>query len=144
MGTDRDIFDNDEKSRLEALRSAMDSAKDAIKACILINGGAAGALLVFMGHLATARDNQAIRDLAGSLGWFLGGLVAAILAHGMAYASHLNLFRSSQRKWKVYRGFAVGLTLLSMVLFGRGGYSAYSGFFATAKRPPPAPVLKID
>ena len=54
----------DEKIRLESLRSAMESAKDApIKACILINGGAAGALLVFMGHLATARDNQAIRDL---------------------------------------------------------------------------------
>jgi hypothetical protein len=134
----------DEKIRLEALRSAMESAKDAIKACILINGGAAGALLVFMGHLATARDNQAIRDLAGSLIWFMIGLVVAILAHGLAYASHLNLARYPTKKnWKHYRRCAVGLTLSSIILFWFGGYFAYSAFVATAKRPPPTPTLEI-
>ena len=41
-----------EKSRLEGLRSARESAKDAIKACILINVGAAGGLLASMGSLS--------------------------------------------------------------------------------------------
>ena len=78
------------KARLESLRSAMESAKDAIKACLLINGGAAGGLLAFMGHLATVGNDRLIRGLLVSLLLFGGGLITAIIAHGTAYASHLN------------------------------------------------------
>lgn len=142
--TEVDEFEG-EKGRLESLRSAMDSAKDAVRARILINGGAAGGLLVFMGHLAAARDNQAIRDLAGTLIWFMVGLVVAILAHGTAYASHLNFFRAPrQRTWRGYRAITAVLIIASLGLFTKGGISASRAFFQTAKRPPPAPVLKVD
>ena len=136
-----------EKARLEALRSAMESAKDAIKACILINGGAAGALLVFMGHLASVRDERLIRALAGSLRWFMIGLIAAIVAHWMAYASNLNFSRDPQQQtlkmWKIYRRLAIALIAFSVGFFGYGGYSAYRAFLATA-RVPPAPTLTIE
>jgi hypothetical protein len=35
----------------ELLRSAMDSAKETVKSCLLINGGATIAVLTFIGHL---------------------------------------------------------------------------------------------
>ena len=87
-----------EKARLEALRSAMESAKDAIKACLLINGGAAGGLLAFMGHLATVGNDLLIRGLLVSLLLFGGGLITAIIAHGTAYASHFNFARFPTQK----------------------------------------------
>jgi hypothetical protein len=43
--------------RLELLRSALESAKDTIKACLLINSGAAVALVAFTGHLVTEKSS---------------------------------------------------------------------------------------
>ena len=122
-----------EKSRLEALHYAFDSAKEGIKACIFINGGAAGALLVFMGHLATVGNDRLIRSLVSSLIPFGLGLVVGIGAHGAAYASNLNFARDPQgKKWKIYRRWTVGVTLLSILLFAVGGYYAYRAFFEGA------------
>ena len=56
-----DLYDADEeKIRFVALQSAHESARDAIKGCLLINSGAAGALLVFIGHLATVKNEVLI------------------------------------------------------------------------------------
>jgi hypothetical protein len=64
----------------------------ALRMVLLINGGAAVALLSFMGNLKDQR--QAI---AGALAWFAWGVVAAALALGLAYATNfcaVGIYRS--------------------------------------------------
>jgi hypothetical protein len=77
-----------QQERLECLRSALESAKETIKACLLINSGTAVALLAFMGHLITEKQLQLFAELTPSLWWFISGVIAAILAHASAYSSN--------------------------------------------------------
>jgi len=134
-GAMADTQDIDEKIRLETLRCAIEHARDAIKACILINGGGAGALLAFMGHLATAGNYRLIRGLLASLALLGGGLMTGIFAHVTAYASYWNLSGNPKEpKWRCYRAVTLGLTLTSLLLFALGGICAYRAFFETAKQ----------
>jgi hypothetical protein len=68
-----------------------------------------------------------------SLLLFGGGLIAAIIAHAMAYASHLNFGREPHEKnWKIYRRLAVFVTAASIILFAVGGACADRAFFERA------------
>src|ERR1044072_3878261 len=75
----------DQRIQSQALRSAMENIRDAIKSCLLINIGAAGALLVFIGNIATVKDKSPangalVLNLAFSFYPFIAGAVAAIAA----------------------------------------------------------------
>jgi hypothetical protein len=48
---------------LEATKAANKAAEDALKAVTLLNGGAAVAMLAFIGHLASTRGDQATLTL---------------------------------------------------------------------------------
>lgn len=115
---------------LEIARNAMDSAKETIKSCILINGGAALAILTFIGHVVTQGDKYRglIPQLAHSLGWFEAGLVAAILGHGSSYGSNLYFAWGPWQRGQRYRILALACTIASICFFVVGSCQGYQAF----------------
>lgn len=118
----------EDTDKTEILRSAMDSAREMIKACLLINSGAAVALLAFTGQLLTKDTYHAlITELLPSLNWFVAGIVGAILAHGMSYTTNL-LFWRGYVQGQTCRIIAGVLTLVSVGSFIIGCYSVSRSF----------------
>lgn len=56
-------YDADVQTSLEATKAANKSAADALRAVTLLNGGAAVAMLAFIGHLASTRVDPLTLDL---------------------------------------------------------------------------------
>jgi hypothetical protein len=124
--------------------AAINGGNLALRMVLLINGGAAVALLSFMGSLKDQR--QAI---ASALAWFAWGVVAAALALGLAYATNFCVAGTARsmthwyeppyvrygpqtalwRRWNL--GFHIGAVLAgigALVLFVMGMLRVKSAF----------------
>jgi hypothetical protein len=123
----------EDEAKPEMLRSAMESAKETIKACLLIDAGSAAALIAFMGHLTTQKEFQLVEKLAPSNLWFVGGVFAAMLGHGFSYLSNLFFVFWPDRRGDYCRYIAVGVTALSMVFFAVGACKATAALSLISK-----------
>jgi hypothetical protein len=103
----------------------------ALKSAILINGGAATAILAFIGHIWNSGALPKIVDnLACSLLLFVSGVLLAAVASGTTYLS-TDLY--SGKFHKCGRAVAAASCLLvsfSYFSFGYGAYIAYKAFLA--------------
>jgi hypothetical protein len=113
-------------SNLELFKSVISTAKILINSLILINGGAAVALLAFIGHLATAPSSSAsVSDFAAVLLWFVVGVGAAALFAGFVCLSQ----KAYSSKWQRFGHVTVVVSVLtaiaSFVAFGLGAYNTY-------------------
>lgn|SRR5262249_10710794 len=85
--------------------SAVRGGDAALRAALLINGGAAVSVLAFIGGLA-AQDRiklDQLKGVAGSLGLFAFGVVAAVLGMGFAYFTNYTVaaqINSYERLWE--------------------------------------------
>ena len=126
------------QARLEMLKSTMEAAHSALKASLIVNGGAAVALLAFVGNVWTKSQTAAVAHaLATSVGWFSGGVLLAGLA---TFATYFTQFFYSREHKKTGIGFhigAVGFVALSYVAFGLGVFSAYGAFLDHLVPKPP-------
>ena len=83
--------DNNFEHRKLANEAAVNNANIALRTLVLINGGAAIALLAFIGTIVTSPSlSQAgsIATLTLPLLWFGGGVVATVMAMIFAYVTH--------------------------------------------------------
>src|SRR6266404_3904086 len=81
-------YEADVQRSLEANRTGNASGRDAIKATTLVNGGAAVAMLAFLGHLASiGADPTTIIEFARALRWFVIGTLLCVLASGITYVA---------------------------------------------------------
>jgi hypothetical protein len=147
----------DTQRSLEMFRAGTTTGTETIKAAILINGGAAVAVLAFIGHLvAIHAPSAAVMNFAWPLALFVIGVLASALASGITYVVHwcyvtaLNYEFAGKKArrddkddvakpneqsakrwnriaWRVNLG-AVFLVVLSLCLFGAGCYRAYQAF----------------
>ena len=74
----------------QANESAIKTSETALKAALIVNGGATVSILAFVGGLVGNRlvrvsDLQAVSE---SLSAFAAGVAVAVLAHGFAYVTH--------------------------------------------------------
>jgi hypothetical protein len=91
-------------SRLDQMNEAAIKAGDAaLRAGLLINGGAAVSVLAFIGNLATKEPiaGSQLSRVASSLEIFAAGVFAAVVGMGLSYLTHLSdaEYRASL-KWK--------------------------------------------
>lgn len=111
---------NDEKAigGLEPflLGPAMDSAKEALKSLLLINGAAAVALLTFIGHLVAQGHYQFIEAFVPPAVSFVIGIALVPLTHGFSYAANL-LFAKSDPFAKSVRNCCYCYSYLFLTLF---------------------------
>lgn len=120
----------------ETFKSLITISLDIFKGLILINGGAAAGMVATLDKLTKVIPIGAVQ---ASMGFFVGGLLAAVVASSCAYFTQLALHeenmgreaRGNHRKWVI----AVTIFCISsMVCFGVGGLVA-----ALSIRPAPCP-----
>jgi hypothetical protein len=127
-------------SARELFKSVIAMATLTIKSLILINGGAAVALLAFIGHLATAEttetSGQAINAFAAPLLWFVIGVGTAAFFAGFVaaaqklYAEPIYAAEGSKKKrLKSWGNASVVISILfglcSLLAFAVGSCFAY-------------------
>lgn len=118
--------------QLENFRSVIILGQSAMKSVILINGGAAVALLAFLGHAISAKlPVTLVAPIAQSLFLFVVGVILASVSLGTTYASQM--FYALTGKAAHYLGVVfhlatVLLTICAYIWFFRGAYHAISGF----------------
>ena len=110
----------DHEGRLEMFRSVITSGQAAIKSSFLLNGGAAVAMLAFIGHLAQFKPEK-VSAFSACLLPFAYGVLAIAVTSGLTYLSQW--FYSSTHSLALRVGF--WLNILCILL----GFSSY-GFFA--------------
>ena len=115
---------------LEMFRSVIASGQGFLKASFVLNGGAALALLAFIGHLA-AVDPDSIAEFVFSLSVFAGAVFAVASNYGVTYLSQW--LYAGKKDWmqKVGFGFNIAAIVLgatSVLLFGWGMFEARNAF----------------
>jgi hypothetical protein len=115
---------------LQMLRAVITTGQSGLKSSVLINGGAAVALLGFIGGIWPKVESPSILEaLATSLIHFVFGVLSAAVATGFTYlsqAGYANEFgRSSRFIGRAGHIIAVLGVLCAYVLFGRGAWLAY-------------------
>ena len=147
----------DVQRTLESVRAANESGSEAIKAATLINGGAAVAMLAFVGHLASIQAvATVIMGFAKPLRLFVVGTLLGVVASGLTYlaqsfftASLVRDLKSKEAKredqeslatrhdaasvtWRrigqVTNFTAVLTVVAALVCFSLGCYVAYQAF----------------
>ncbi len=104
----------------------------ALKGVILVNGGAAVALLAFLGHIWGSGD--AARQVAvavaagGSLHWFIGGTFAGVTAAGVSYLAQVLFSEVSPWSGHTGRVIAVILGAVGLACFAMGAQEAVEAF----------------
>jgi hypothetical protein len=120
----------------------MESAKETIKACLIINAGSAAALIAFMGHLVTEKQYSLVELLAPSNKWFIAGAIAAIFGHGFSYLSNLFAVWWPPRWGENALYVAVALTLCSVICFAIGAYTASTSLSSISKTRQKQPTIQ--
>ena len=120
---------------LEGFRSTIQFAQTALKYSILINGGAAVALLAFIGHIWDPKLPLAIQSqISTSLIYFLWGIFVSAVATASSYWAQA--YYSDLKRKKIgdcWRNFSCVLIISSYVLFLYGGYCAQEIFSTPPK-----------
>lgn len=121
---------------LEGFRQVIALGQSTLKSIMLINGGAAVALLAFLGNLITrSGSSTSIVAFADSMRMFVVGVFLAAIAYATTYFSQL--FYGGEKKWQQRTGlvFHVVTSLVgaaSLAAFLWGAHTAYNGFIAFA------------
>jgi hypothetical protein len=110
---------------LETFRSVIQAGQNALRTAFIMNGGAAVALLAFIGHLSSVAPER-VSSLAPSLAAFVIGVLIAALASGTTYLSQwffAHAFNRENRPWLKTMGFILNF---AAILFGLGAYVVFA------------------
>jgi hypothetical protein len=81
--------DSADAAQKQLADAAVRSADVALRTAVLINGGAAVAMLAFIGGLISSEDLNVgqLKELAGSLVWFAWGVACAVAGLALSYST---------------------------------------------------------
>jgi len=117
------------QATLEMLRTVISTGQAALRGAMLINGGAAVAILGFLSNAWTKDVPSAIlHALPSSLLLFAGGVFAGALSSGVTYLSQEAFASEQERLGKGLRAVAVAFVVASYLLFVGGAWAAYDAF----------------
>lgn len=118
------------EGQMEMLRSVITVGQSALKSALLINGGAAVALLAFIGRIwGNAETQHTIEALATALVCFVFGVLSAAMASGATYfsqAGYADEFGHLTRQ--VGRGGHIAAVIFvfgGYILFASGSWIAF-------------------
>jgi hypothetical protein len=123
-------------------RFAIETGQTAIRASMLTNGGAAVAMLAFVGN-AWGKGMAALPllTIAGAMAWFSSGVLATAVTSGLAYLTQRSFLQGFDQppgnNWDkagaTLNVLAIIVVLVSYVLFGRGVWFAYQAMSLLAR-----------
>lgn len=118
-------------SNLEMFRSVILAGQSALKGALLINGGAAIAVLAFIGNLAAkGSGHEEMIDLFSlPLFLFTLGVLCGAVSFGTTYMSQF-CYSREKTLWigHVFQVITISTVIAAYCLFFTGSYSAKSGF----------------
>lgn len=115
--------------KLETFRSVISCGQSALKSATLINGGAAVALLAFIGHVwGKDLSSLVLNGLSFSLLLFVFGVLCSAIASGTTYLAQAFYDGDWDKTAQTINAISILLVLGSYVLFFLGAYKAYSIF----------------
>jgi hypothetical protein len=140
---------SDDSHLNETYKSLITISIEGFKFCALANGGAAVAILAYLGNVAA--KSVPVPDMQCAMGWFLAGLVTCGLAMFFSYQTQLQLFQEEKKKRDVsepecikcrereihnnacishvaYLQLAMLFVFLSVCAFGVGAFAALQVF----------------
>lgn len=102
----------------------------------LLNGGAAVALLAYLGNLAGKPHPLPMPDMRYPMAFFLAGLVLCGLCFITSYLTQFTLYNEAMgvpndrfyKKHRFWLTLALALVLSSIISFALGAYSAVASF----------------
>jgi len=110
---------------VEMFKSVITAGQSALKASMVINGGAAVALLAFAGKIwETSTSALVATSLVTSTLIFCFGVLCAALASGITYLSQSSYSHDWIRTGHLFNAIGVISVLISYGLFGYGAYTA--------------------
>lgn len=116
---------------MEMLRATITTGQSALKSAMLINGGAAVAVLAFLGNAWTKEiPRHVLTGAAYGLSLFVWGVLSAATAVGFTYLSQAGFGDEfgmhSARIGSYGRAMAIVLVIASYVLFSCAAWQTYS------------------
>ena len=117
----------------ETYKGLITLSVEALKMLALVNGGAAVAVLTYLGSLVSRAPVAHQPEIKPALLWYCGGLLATLMAFLFAYVTQLRLYNEEKARHElrpirtihtVGIIFAWLLALFSAVAFGVGCWSA--------------------
>jgi len=121
---------------LESFKQVIALGQSTLKSIMLINGGAAVALLAFLGNLLSKSSSSVgLLPFAGSMRIFVMGVFLSAVAYALTYFSQL--FYNGVKPWQQRTGLALHVLTsvagaASLGVFLWGANCAYHGFAALA------------
>ena len=114
---------------VEMFKSVIGYGSAALKSAILINGGAAVALLAFIGNIWSKEIAQAaVSHLTSAIAYFSFGVLAAAVGTASSYFTQYYYSENYQRTGIVFHTLTVAVVIGSYVLFSLGIIGSYESF----------------
>lgn len=124
---DRNIAhsNNETSQSIEMFKSVITAGQSALKASMIVNGGAAAALLAFTGKIWETQTSEVVVDsLTSSIYIFCLGVLCAALATGTTYLSQLAFSYDGLKLGHTINSLTIIIVLCSYSSFGFGAYIA--------------------
>lgn len=113
----------------ELFKATSTTAHSALRTIILINGGAAVALLAFLGKVwGSTVSHIYLDDFAVALFIFVCGVLSAALSTGFTYLSQHCYTYHNDKFGNITRAIANAMAACAYIAFGWGGYVAFLAF----------------
>ena len=121
----------------ETFKGLISLSIEALKVLLLINGGAAVAVLAYLGNLASRVPSAHQPSIKSALMWFAGGVLATAIAFITAYFTQFQLYleeraRHSGQTFRERHGIgiviATVLVLFAALSFAIGCWNASAAF----------------
>lgn len=127
-------MDIQKEHAIETYKSLINISVVGMKMLLILNGGAAVALLAYLGNVVG--KGQTAPDMRLPMGFFLGGLVCCSFTMLFSYLTQLRLYNESRgrssgsvlSRHTFWLNFAIFTALLSIVAFAFGSFLAVIKF----------------
>jgi hypothetical protein len=106
------------------LEAAIAFAGAALKSALLINGGAAVAMLAYLGNT----HSGATGEFPYAMLMYTGGVLLAAMGTGGSYLAQYHYAKRNDKVGDRFRSVAIALIIVSYVAFALGSHTAYLGF----------------
>lgn len=114
---------------IEMLKSVITFGQTALKNALLINGGAAVALLAFIGNIwGEGIAQNAVAPITNGVILFAFGVLAAALGAGTSYVAQYCYHYHHNKAAKAFHGLTLVIVVLTYIFFAFGAWEAYTGF----------------
>jgi hypothetical protein len=114
---------------IEFYKSGNMAGQAALKSAILINGGAAVALLAFIGGIFNASQNcEIITQLSNAMFYFVAGVLIGAIATGIVYIGQFVIAYEKFRLSLILNFFSWALVISCYILFLAGVIIAFKVF----------------